>query len=229
MTTTPKADARIERGKAMQVVFDRLLEEIISVARKPGETLNKDAIASDFGVSKQPVTDAIAKLASLGLVTVLPQVSSQVSWISPQDAIESCFLRSAVEAQVVHELSSSPKPEVIAELRALLAEQLQAVGNNDISRFHELDDRFHYRLFELAGLPGLWQQMETARFHIVRIRRLGLPREGRLAASYAEHEAVVDEIEAGRPRKAANAISKHIRINEKDVRRLQKDMPQYFL
>lgn len=229
MSADPKSEVKIERGQATKAVFDSLLEDIINVVRRPGEALNKDEIASEFGVSKQPVTEAIAKLASLGLVTVLPQVSSQVSWISPTDAIESCFLRSAVEAQIVHELASSPKTEVVDALRSQLALQRETIAGNNISTFHELDDTFHRLLFELNGLPGLWHQIETARFHIVRIRRLGLPRAGRLAASYAEHEAVVDEIEAGRPRKAANAIARHIRFNEKDVRRLQKVKPQFFL
>lgn len=229
MTTNPKIETKAERGKYTQVVFDRLLEEITSVQRKPGEPLSKDALAAEFGVSRQPVTEALNKLAGMGLVTILPQVGTQVSWMSLDDALESCFLRSAVESAVVYDLASSPKPAVIERLRQQLARQLEAVARNDIPAFHRLDDEFHHLLFELKGMPGLWYQTETARFHMVRVRRLGLPREGRLAVSYAEHLTIVDEIEAGRPRKAANSIAAHIQFNEGDMRRLQKEKPQYFL
>jgi DNA-binding GntR family transcriptional regulator len=210
-------------------VFDALLKAIVRVDLKPGEPLLKDDIARQLGVSRQPVTDAINRLAGLGLVTVIPQVNSYVSRISPSDVIESSFLRSAVEAQVVHELASSPKQAVLEALRRQLSEQIRLVAAGDVDGFHDADDAFHRLLAELAGLPGLWDQIASARLHLVRVRRLGLPRPGRLAISYAEHSMVVDEIEAGRPRKAANTIAHHIRYNEGELRRLQKELPQYFL
>lgn len=210
-------------------VFEALLADIVKVGRKPGEPLNKDDIAAELGVSRQPVTDAINRLANLGLVTVIPQVNSYVSRISPADVIESSFLRSAVEAQVVHELASHPRAPMVEQLRDQLTVQVKLVAANEVDGFHEADDAFHRLLSELAGLPGLWDQIAAARLHLVRVRRLGLPRPGRLAISYAEHSMVVDEIEAGRPRKAANTIAQHIRYNEGELRRLQKDLPQYFL
>jgi GntR family transcriptional regulator, rspAB operon transcriptional repressor len=216
-------------GRRSDSVFEGLLAEIVKVARRPGEPLNKDDIAAELGVSRQPVTDAINRLATLGLVTIIPQVNSYVSRISPADVIESSFIRSAVEAQVVHELASHPRKEIVEQLRHQLAIQVKLVAASDVDGFHEADDAFHRQLSELAGLPGLWDQIAAARLHLVRVRRLGLPRPGRLAISYAEHSMIVDEIEAGRPRKAANTIAQHIRYNEGELRRLQKDLPQYFL
>ena len=99
----------------------------------------------------------------------------------------------------------------------------------DYEGFHAADDVFHRHMAELAELPGLPDQITAARLHLVRIRWLGLPRPGRLALAYAEHVKIVDEIEAGRPRKAANAVAAHIRYSESELRRLQKDQPQYFL
>jgi len=221
-------DASTRRSRT-DSVYETLLGAIVRVDLKPGEVLLKEEIANKLNVSRQPVTDAANRLAAMGLVTVIPQVNSYVSLISPADVLESAFLRSAVEAQVVHELASHPRVETIEVLRASLAAQARLVGVGDIDGFHEADDAFHRLLAERAGLPGLWQQIAPARLHLVRVRRLGLPRPGRLAISYAEHSMVVDEIEAGRPRKAANTIAHHIRYNEGELRRLQKDLPQYFL
>ena len=217
------------RESRLEAVFNTLLASIVRVDRKPGEALLKDEIAKELGVSRQPVTDAINRLAALGLVTVIPQVNSFVSRISAADVLESAFVRSAIEAQVVHELASRPRKAVVATLRDQLAEQVKLVAAGDIDGFHEADDAFHRLLAEQAGKPGVWNHTAAARLHLVRVRRLGLPRPGRLAISYAEHSMVVDEIEAGRPRRAANIIAKHIRYNEGELRRLEKDLPQYFL
>jgi DNA-binding GntR family transcriptional regulator len=218
--------ARTSRADA---VFDTLLQSIASVRIKPGEPILKEEIAKELGVSRQPVTDAVNRLALMGLVTVVPQVATYVAKISPAAVMASAFLRSAVEAQVVHELASKPRAPTIEALRSQLQEQAKLVGDNDVDGFHEADDGFHRLLAELAGLPELWEQTAAARLHLVRVRRLGLPRPGRMAVSYAEHSMVVDEIAAGRPRKAANTISRHIRYNENEVRRVQKDLPEYCL
>jgi GntR family transcriptional regulator, rspAB operon transcriptional repressor len=217
------------RSSRAQSVFDVLMAEIIRVQRKPGEALNKDEIASQLNVSRQPVTDAINRLAAMGLVTVIPQVSSYVSRISAADVVESSFVRSAVEAEVVHVLASRPRMAIVDKLRADLEDQIKIVAAVDYENFHATDDVFHRHMAELAGLPGLPDQITAARLHLVRIRWLGLPRPGRLALAYAEHVKVVDEIEAGRPRKAAKAVTEHIRYSESELRRLQKDQPQYFL
>jgi GntR family transcriptional regulator, rspAB operon transcriptional repressor len=217
------------RGNRAQSVFEVLMGEIVRVQRKPGELLNKDEIAEQLGVSRQPVTDAITRLAGMGLATIIPQVNSYVSRISASDVVESSFVRSAVEAQVVHDLASRPRPAMIQRLRQDLDDQVRIVAMADYDGFHALDDAFHRRLSEMAGLPGLPDQITAARLHLVRIRWLGLPRPGRLALAFAEHVRVVDEIEAGRPRRAAKAVTDHIRYSESELRRLQKDQPQYFL
>lgn len=232
MSDTSAQEETEVRGRGSsraQSVFEVLRAEIVQVRRKPGEPLNKDEIASQLGVSRQPVTDAIRRLEAMGLVTVIPQVSSYVSRISAADVVESSFVRSAVEAQVVHNLASRPRPAMIDRLRTDLEDQVKAVAAVDFEAFHAADDVFHRHMAELAELPGIPDQITAARLHLVRIRWLGLPRPGRLALAFAEHVKVVDEIEAGRPRRAANAVADHIRYSESELRRLQKDQPQYFL
>ncbi len=228
--TSDQEDIRSgSRSSLAQSVFETLMAEIVRVQRKPGEPLSKDEIAARLGGSRQPVTDAINRLAAMGLVTVIPQVSSYVSRISAADVVESSFVRSAVEAQVVHNLASRPRRAIVDRLRADLEDQIKVVAAVDYEGFHAADDVFHRHMAELAELPGLPDQITAARLHLVRIRWLGLPRPGRLALAYAEHVRIVDEIEAGRPRKAANAVAEHIRYSEAELRRLQKDQPQYFL
>ena len=56
----------------------------------------------------------------------------------------------------------------------------------------------------------------------MRIRRLGLPQPGRLGEAHAEHAVIVDEIEARRPRRAAKAMTDHIRYAEIYLKRLEK-------
>jgi DNA-binding GntR family transcriptional regulator len=214
------------RGEA---IFDVLLDAIVKVDLKPGDTLNKDAIAGELGVSRTPVGDAINRLAALGLVTVVPQVGSFVSRISAQAVIESSFLRSAAESAVVHRLASSANRALVGALRERLAEQRGYAEAGDVDRFHAADDDFHRFMIGEAGLPGIWDQIAAARLNLVRIRRLGLPQPGRLAEAQAEHTRIVDEIEARRPAGAAKAVTEHIRYAEVYMRRLEGENPNFFV
>lgn len=214
------------RGDA---IFEVLLDAIVTVDLKPGDTLAKDAIARELGVSRTPVGDAINRLAALGLVSVVPQVGSFVSRISPQAVAESSFLRSAAEGEIVHRLAATARRGLIDDLRARLAEQGAFVAAGDVDRFHAADDDFHRFMIGEAGLPGIWDQIATARLNLVRIRRLGLPQPGRLAGAHAEHTRIVDEIEARRPRGAARAVTEHIRYAEVYLKQLERENPNFFV
>ena len=76
---------------------------------------------------------------------------------------------------------------------------------------------------------ALTPSLATARLNLVRIRRLGLPQPGRLADAHAEHGGIVDEIEARRPRRAAKAMTDHIRYAEIYLKRLEKENPDFFV
>ena len=214
------------RGDA---VFDVLMDAIVKVDLKPGETLAKDAIAAELGVSRTPVGDAINRLAALGLVSVVPQVGSFVSRISPQAVIESSFLRSAAEAEVVHRLASTASRQLVGNLRNRLEEQGRFVAEGDVDQFHEADDDFHKFMIAEAGVDGIWDQIAPARLNLVRIRRLGLPQPGRLADAHAEHVGIVDEVEARRPRRAAKAVTDHIRYAEVYLKQLETENPGFFV
>lgn len=214
------------RGDA---VFEVLLDAIVKVDLKPGDALAKDAIARELGVSRTPVGDAINRLGALGLVSVVPQVGSFVSRISPQAVVESSFLRSAVESEIVHRLASTGNRTLVDKLRERLAEQAGFVAAADVDSFHASDDDFHRFMITEAGIPGIWDQIATARLNLVRIRRLGLPQPGRLADAHAEHTRVVDEIEARRPRGAARAITEHIRYAEVYLQQLERENPNFFV
>lgn len=214
------------RGDA---IFEVLRDAILKVDLQPGAALAKEAIARELGVSRTPVGDAINRLAALGLASVVPQVGSFVSHISPQAVIESSFLRSAAESEVVHRLASAGNLALVAELRERLAEQGRHVAAGDIDGFHVADDEFHRFLMISAGMGGVWDQIATARLNLVRIRRLGLPQPGRLAEAHAEHGRIVDEIEARRPRRAARAMTDHIRYAEIYLKRLEQEKPDFFV
>jgi DNA-binding transcriptional regulator YhcF (GntR family) len=104
------------RRQAAPQVYEQLREQILSLALEPGAVLSRAELAARFGVSQTPVREALIHLGEEGLVDVFPQHATVVSPIDIPAALQSHFLRRAIELELVRELVTRPD----AELKALL-------------------------------------------------------------------------------------------------------------
>ena len=62
-----------------EVVFDRLLDAIVTGELAPGEVLKDAEIEQWSGASRTPVREAIERLGSLGFIDILPQKETRVA------------------------------------------------------------------------------------------------------------------------------------------------------
>ncbi|MBP0575488.1 GntR family transcriptional regulator, partial [Mycobacterium tuberculosis] len=73
----------IAYGARASRVYDWVLSRILSTELPPGSFIDKAAIAAAVGVSKQPVTVALARLAREGWVEIESRVGSYVARVDP--------------------------------------------------------------------------------------------------------------------------------------------------
>ena len=109
----------------------------------PGSQLRKNEIAIEYGVSRAPVNEAIARLADEGLVDVFPQSGSFVAPIRPEDIRESLLIRTGLEVEVVRRAAQLADRDLLGQLDKNLEAQAAAVGANDMVRLDDLDEAFH--------------------------------------------------------------------------------------
>lgn len=67
------------KGKGVEHAYAVLRQEIVSLKRKPGSVLDEVAIAAEFGLSRTPVHEAIVRLSTESLVTLLPNRGATVA------------------------------------------------------------------------------------------------------------------------------------------------------
>lgn len=198
-----------QRGSITAVVTDQLRRAIVTLELAPGELLDKGLICERLGVSRFPVSEALARLQAEGLVEIMPQRGSMVSRVRIGDVVEYMLIRRALESEAVRAIVSRRTPELMAELRANLAAQGRAADKGDRETFHAHDLEFHDMLFEAMRFEKIRAVIEQARANLDRARRLILdPR--RLTLTQSEHQAVTDAIAAGDGDRAAAAMRAHI-------------------
>jgi len=197
-------------GSLAQRVYATLKEAILTLSFAPGEILRKPEICQALGVSRSPVSEAVARLASEHLVRVVPQAGTYVARLSMTEIREGAFLREALEVAAVGQVAARIREEQLALLRENLRLQAAHVQDGDAEGFYQSDAAMHEMILSFTGFLRLAGFAETAWVHVNRARRMVLPTPGRIAATLDEHQAIVAALEAHDPVAARAATAVHL-------------------
>jgi DNA-binding GntR family transcriptional regulator len=215
------------RGNITGQVTDVLRQAIVSLELKPGEVLDKGLICGRLGVSRFPVSEALARLASEGLVDIQPQRGSTVSLVRIGDVLEHMLIRRALEAEAVRTLAADPEADLIEALEESLAAQRRAAEKDDQPDFHRRDVEFHDHLFAALELGRLKAVIDSSRANLDRARQLiNSPR--RLALTISEHEKITAAIASRNPDAAAAAMRAHLNAVMEEVVAFAAERPEVF-
>lgn len=215
------------KGGATARVHAALLEAIVQLDLKPGEALDKQAIAARLGVSRFPVGEAMNRLAAEGLVDIIPQSGSRVALIRISDARENMFLRRALEAETARTVAAGATAELVEQLTRNLRYQQAAIESGDLKGFHGFDLAFHAALQDSLGFERVRTAAETARLGLDRVRRL-LNTRRRLELTLAEHRAIVAAIAARDGDGAAAAMCRHLDAVLAELESFAGERPELF-
>ena len=218
MTQVSEDPACADKSKAERV-YRALRRRIRELTLPPGAPLRKEEIALEMGVSRAPVSEAIARLADEALVDVFPQHGSFVAPIRAQDVRESLFIRTALEVEAIRRVTQMADPALLTQLEENLAAQEAALKDRDLAVFYDLDEALHAQIFSALRAPRALRLLDAARAPLDRPRRLGLPEQGRPEATFAEHRRMVDAIASGDPEFAATAMRAHLAQVARSVER----------
>ena len=223
------ANANPDKSKAERV-YRELRRRIRELTLPPGAPLRKEEIALEMGVSRAPVSEAIARLADEALVDVFPQHGSFVAPIRAEDVREALFIRTALEVEAIRRVTLDADESLLKSLEDNLAQQAVALESRDLTTFYELDEGLHAAIFGATNSPRAMRLLEAARAPLDRPRRIGLPEAGRPEATFAEHRRLVDAIASRDPEFAAAAMRAHLaavgRTIEQELAQIEKNKDQ---
>src|SRR5580698_4629379 len=212
-----------ETSKADRV-YAHLRRRIRELTLPPGAPLRKEEIAANLGVSRAPVSEAIARLAEEGLVDVFPQHGSFVALIRAADVRESLLIRTALETEAMRRAASLSETPMLEALDANIREQERALKARDFVRFYDLDEGLHAAIFGALEMPRAVRLLDAARAPLDRVRRLALPEGGRAGETLAEHKRIVDALRSGDAEFAAAAMRAHLAAVGRSIERSLADL-----
>lgn len=199
-----------ERRPSVDVIFDHLYDDILSLRLRPGDKISEVEIGARFGVSRQPVRDAFSRLENLDLLLIQPQKATEVRRFSLKAIEKSRFVRAAVEAEVLRRAAAECDDEGAARLDACLDRQREIVRNQEHHKFDALDYEFHETLCEIAKVDFAFEVISAEKAKVDRICMLALSKEKRMPQLLRDHEDIADCVKQGKPEAAVEAGMKHL-------------------
>jgi DNA-binding GntR family transcriptional regulator len=190
--------AKIEQRRAVDEVYERLREAILTKQFSPGQRLDMDVIAQQLGVSLTPVRSAIELLAADGLLDVQPRSGTFVTTLSARDVEETMDIRCALECLAAEKAVDRLTDEDVAKAKRLLKILAKPIREERDSRNHEnANSQLHNLLIEASGNRILAEMYKKLNAHltIARLHSRTPDWRERTKQEQIEHEQIVDAME----------------------------------
>jgi GntR family transcriptional regulator, rspAB operon transcriptional repressor len=209
-------------------VYDVLRRAIIMLALPPGSLVNERVICDQLAISRTPLREALLRLSSEHLVTVVPNSGTYVSKIDLQTVFDGQLVRDALEMKVVRLAAQRMTTAFEHQLDANMHLQRQLATLQDYDQFYELDEAFHSMICEFGASLRIWRIVNEAKAQLDRVRRLAFPAPNHLDIVLAEHMAIVDGLKLRDPDAAAAGMKVHLDRVFLTIKRLMVEKRDYF-
>ena len=197
-------------------IVESLTKAIVEHRLHPGTKLAEQKLADHFGVSRTLVRQALIQLAQNRLIRLEPARGAFVAAPSVDEAKQVFAVRRMLEAEMTRAFVQQVTPAKIKALRTHVAQEKQAVDNQDVPGRTELLGDFHVRMAELMGNQVL---AEMLRELISRCALVTLMYQSTHAAEHSneEHVDIVKALAAKDEALAVRLMNEHLMHVEENL------------
>lgn len=194
---TLMSEGRTGRSLSPRALYEEVAEllrqRIFKRELEPGSWIDEIKIASEYGISRTPLREALKVLATEGLITMKVRRGAYVTEVSAQDLADVYHLLSLLESDAAGVVAQRGTDAELDELKALHDELEKAYvpGTSNTDAFFAVNERFHMRLLAIANNRWRDQMVADLRKVMKLNRHNSLLKTGRLLESLQEHRAIM--------------------------------------
>lgn len=158
-----------EKKTDIQKMYQSLKRRIIELDLKPGDILNEQDLAEEYGVSRTPVRTALQELERDHLITIVPRYGAQVASIDFRSIGDLFEVTKRLDPYATYLAVKWITPDQLEELKAIV-QRLDSYKSTD--KYQEAiveDQHFHDIIFEASRNKWLRETSETLHIHTERL------------------------------------------------------------
>jgi DNA-binding GntR family transcriptional regulator len=191
---------------------EKIEEQIATGELAPGSSLDEAALVVQHGVSRTPVREALIQLAAGGLIEIRPRRGATVTSIGPARLLEMFEVMGELEAMcgrlAARRMTEAERARLVQELQNCEA----ARQKQDSDAYFYCNETFHAVIYAGSHNAFLNEQALNLQRRLRPYRRLQLRVRNRMAASFKEHQAIVEAIVSGDAAATSLALREHVLV-----------------
>jgi DNA-binding GntR family transcriptional regulator len=178
----------------------------------PGTRIREARIASDLGVGRGPLREAVRRLEGRKLVVRHANRGTFIATLTTRELSELLEVREALEVEACRLAARKVTKEGLEKLRLTLRRQREVEADKLLdlySDWHNFD--FHYQIALASGNQRLIDLLCGDIWCIMRLYRYpGILNRGRIPLGQADHEAILQALEAHDPDACERLMRQHL-------------------
>ena len=208
IATAPPMDTSTIADRAYTALKGIILS--LDIYGRPGEVrLDERALASDLGISRTPVREAMVQLEREGFVRSVPRRGVYVVRKTKAEVIELITAWAALESMAARLITQNALDDEIATLRAMFATFENGRLHAKLDEYSEVNIEFHQTIIRMSRNSVLIDLAENLFAHMRMIRRKTIGERDRADRSIADHMNIIRSIEARDTARAEELVRNH--------------------
>jgi len=192
----------------------------LNVYDRPEEVrLDERQLASDLGISRTPVREAMAQLEREGFVRSVPRRGVYVVRKTKAEVIELITAWAALESMAARLITQNATGDEIAALRRMFATFEDGRLHAKLDEYSEVNIQFHQQIIAMSHNGVLSDLAENLFTHMRMIRRKTIGEQDRVDRSIRDHMNIIEALEARDTERAERLVREHALGLAEHVRR----------
>jgi DNA-binding GntR family transcriptional regulator len=211
------AAARLSGARLSAVLYDTLKSRLLEGVYAAGDRIVVEQVRQEFQVSKQPVMDALRRLAADRLVAIIPQSGIEVVRYSHREIEDFYLLFSDFEATIAAVAASRRTDRQLDTLRRILTDVdhlLESADPAARARGYRIHNReFHAAIHAMSHsriMEETSQRMWDLSDFLINTAEISNPLSSALPQRQCDHEAIAAAIRDRDEDRAREAMRQHI-------------------
>ncbi len=208
VAVAPLEDTSTFADRAYTALKDVILA--LDVYDRPDEIrLDERKLASDLGISRTPVREAMAQLEREGFVRSVPRRGIYVVRKTKAEVIELITAWAALESMAARLITLNAPDHEIAKLRAMFATFENGRLHAKLDEYSEVNIEFHQSIIRMSRNGVLIALAENLFAHMRMIRRKTIGESDRADRSIRDHMNIIQAIEVRDTARAEALVRDH--------------------
>jgi len=191
-----------------ELVLEEIRRAILTRRLLPGQPLVEMELASQLGVSKTPVREALKILSGSGLVTFSPYKGASVRVVDRSLAMAVYDVRLLLEPEAVGRAVRNQSG--FSAAATALESAAVAIESGDHAELSLLNRAFHQAMYTGCGNPLLISVLDDLRDRAALISVVGWETSPSWEIEWQEHQAILAAATAGEDDRATELTRRHI-------------------